>query len=346
MIRQIHILMNVNFGGGEQSLETLANAYPDHVTLILTRKSNRIRHSGNILNSSLLKAKNNYNLYDAIISVTLALYYLFKTIFFNRNVHIILHGFPFQFLLLVNRILSPSNIVLHYVYHQEKSSTKLYNKFLRVIEYVLVKMSRARIYTVSHFASSALSSYFFGDPGLRIKNFPLPYEPITPSVGHCKLQSIIADNRPYLLYIARFDPVKSHERLIRFWLGTAGLLSKYRLVLIGDGSRRERLEKYCSPFSEDIIFTGHIQRARLFEIYFNCEAIVFPSLSEAMPVTFQEAAQFRKWVYCFETKFLVFPNTRHITKLEYDASNDFKLLPALGLGKFNTTADTFNSIMS
>jgi glycosyltransferase involved in cell wall biosynthesis len=89
--------------------------------------------------------------------------------------------------------------------------------------------------------------------------------------------------------VGRLDPVKGHMRLIEAFTKMAGRSSAARLVLIGDGPDRGKLEARVrqSPAADRIFLAGRIAQAEqalpAFDIY------VLPSLSECHSIALLEA---------------------------------------------------------
>jgi len=89
--------------------------------------------------------------------------------------------------------------------------------------------------------------------------------------------------------IARFDPVKGHERLVKLLPDILKNIPNLKIVFAGDGERRsgtERLAKNLGVFSA-VRFLG--QRSDVFKIFKVSDAAILPSYHEGMPLTVLEA---------------------------------------------------------
>jgi len=84
------------------------------------------------------------------------------------------------------------------------------------------------------------------------------------------------------LYVGRLAPEKGVDVLLRAFDGVDG-----ELVLIGDGSERDRLRSLAPPGTR---FLGHLDRDALPAWYAAADALVLPSLSEPWGMPLNEAA--------------------------------------------------------
>lgn len=89
-----------------------------------------------------------------------------------------------------------------------------------------------------------------------------------------------------LVCAARMVPEKNHQVLLR----AVQPLSDVKLVLCGDGPERSALERYARQHRLDVEFTGHLDSDRLWSVYAESDAFVFPSLLEGLPLVLIEAA--------------------------------------------------------
>jgi len=100
--------------------------------------------------------------------------------------------------------------------------------------------------------------------------------------------------RPYIIYASRITyPGKSHVELIRgFNLFKEQTGASHRLVLAGaDGVNADIVhrEVLTSPWSSDILLTGHFPHQNLPELYAAADACIFPSASEGIGLPVLEA---------------------------------------------------------
>ncbi len=93
------------------------------------------------------------------------------------------------------------------------------------------------------------------------------------------------DSRPVALFVGRLVLEKDIEVLLRAHeiLKNRGI--DYRLVMVGDGPMRQRIEKSHS----DIILEGHLEGEALSRAYASADLFVFPSTTESYGNVVQEA---------------------------------------------------------
>ena len=100
--------------------------------------------------------------------------------------------------------------------------------------------------------------------------------------------------RPYIIYASRISyPAKCHVQLIQgFSMFKAKTNAPHRLVLAGaDGPGAEAVHNavFASPYSSDILLTGHFPQENLPELYSAAEACVFPAKNEGVGFPVLEA---------------------------------------------------------
>jgi glycosyltransferase involved in cell wall biosynthesis len=91
--------------------------------------------------------------------------------------------------------------------------------------------------------------------------------------------------------ISREDRYKGHERLIRAWAGVRQRVHGARLVIVGDGDDRARLEALARELGLDraIHFAGVVSDRALAAWYATCAFFVMPSRDEGFGLVFLEA---------------------------------------------------------
>jgi glycosyltransferase involved in cell wall biosynthesis len=108
-------------------------------------------------------------------------------------------------------------------------------------------------------------------------------------------QKFLDARKPFIMYLGMAFPHKNLERLV----DAHGLLLKkipdLQLIFVGKREQyKEELEKYIAtkPYSDHIITPGFLPDAVAFWLYQNCEAYVFPSLSEGFGLPALEAMSY------------------------------------------------------
>ena len=86
----------------------------------------------------------------------------------------------------------------------------------------------------------------------------------------------------FIMYVGRPMPHKNLERLIKAFSIARQTSPEIKLVLVGKKDiLYEKLEQFAQAYGpENIIFTDFVSEGQLRWLYENCEAYVFPSLSE------------------------------------------------------------------
>ncbi len=94
--------------------------------------------------------------------------------------------------------------------------------------------------------------------------------------------------------IGRLSSEKGHTYLIKEFAEVASVLPKIKLLIVGDGPLRARLEELVREFQLEsrVIFTG--RRQDIPEILGVMDIFVLPSLIEAMPISLLEALAAKK----------------------------------------------------
>ncbi len=92
----------------------------------------------------------------------------------------------------------------------------------------------------------------------------------------------------YFLIVGRLaasERYKGHELLFAVAEG----MPAARVVVVGDGDDRERLETCAGPLGARVAFTGFVSNATRDALYARCRALVMPSLGEGFGLVYLEA---------------------------------------------------------
>lgn len=82
-----------------------------------------------------------------------------------------------------------------------------------------------------------------------------------------------------ILNVARLEEIKGHENFFKsLKLVDPMLLAKYRVLIVGDGSQREKLEQMARDFGLNVEFLGHVNNIE--ELYSRAKIVAVSSLSE------------------------------------------------------------------
>ena len=103
--------------------------------------------------------------------------------------------------------------------------------------------------------------------------------------------SFLFDNQLKILYVGSLNPVKGVDQLL---VAAAELKDKkvnFQITIAGSGSLRTKLERLCKKLqiSENILFTGQLNRKDLNKLYLAADVLCAPSVSDALPTVILEA---------------------------------------------------------
>lgn len=94
-----------------------------------------------------------------------------------------------------------------------------------------------------------------------------------------------------ILFVGRLDPIKGVKLLIRSFLLLLNELPNSRLVLVGDGNFSIHL-KECDRHWNKVVFTGRLEKERLYQLYRIADVGVLPSMHEQCSYTAIEMMMF------------------------------------------------------
>jgi len=148
---------------------------------------------------------------------------------------------------------------------------------------VLVAISE---YTAQRFRES---NPWIGDRTIEV--CPLGVAPDVAPPGPGDRLAVEGDFALIVSRIAREDRYKGHERLIRAWAGVSRRVPGARLVVVGDGDDRARLEALTRELELDgaVHFAGAVSERALAAWYAACAFFVMPSRDEGFGLVFLEA---------------------------------------------------------
>lgn len=123
----------------------------------------------------------------------------------------------------------------------------------------------------------------------------LEYLPYFISLTANKSKKIATQKNQYLLYIGRLIELKGIKYLIEAFQIVTKTFPHLKLIIIGDGPERKKLESYVEELriKKTIFFTGDLSRNKLGTYYKNSYVFVTPSIGiENSPLTILEAFSF------------------------------------------------------
>jgi len=96
---------------------------------------------------------------------------------------------------------------------------------------------------------------------------------------------------PFALYVGRIDPEKSLHILLKAFTRTLDKLPSAKLVIVGDGSDKQRLEQLAKKLNiaDSITFTGRIIGDDIAQIYRAARLFAITSTTETQSIVLMEA---------------------------------------------------------
>ncbi|SEA07861.1 1,2-diacylglycerol 3-alpha-glucosyltransferase [Oribacterium sp. KHPX15] len=134
----------------------------------------------------------------------------------------------------------------------------------------------------------------------------------------------IKENECLLLYLGRVAKEKNIEELIDF-IGDEEL-SGYRIMIVGDGPHRKKIEKYIQKqkVSDRVIFVGMIDPNEVPRYYVSGDIFVNASRSESQGLTYMEAMACKIPVLCRYDSCLDGVITNSVNGFMYNSRDEFK----------------------
>jgi glycosyltransferase involved in cell wall biosynthesis len=147
------------------------------------------------------------------------------------------------------------------------------------------KVAHAKfVSTISHYARS--QTMFFSDPAHWDKI----------RIIHCGVSpDLYAAPRPpndgelRMVFVGRISPVKGLRVLLSAMPDLIADIPNLRLVLVGDGPDRVKLEEIAKPLGDHVTFTGYLSQTDVAATLQSADICVLPSFAEGVPVVLMEA---------------------------------------------------------
>ena len=139
---------------------------------------------------------------------------------------------------------------------------------------VVSKDLREKLIALDPFASS------------KIEVIPMGVTQVPPAV-----EVLSCERPPTILFIGRLTEIKGLDVILRAMTGN----TDWRLIVAGDGDRRDELEDLAKRLSVDATFLGSITASMRSKLFENCDVVVIPSRvltsgrTEGTPVVCLEA---------------------------------------------------------
>lgn len=161
----------------------------------------------------------------------------------------------------------------------------------RMSEWQEVLGRAKKIFCISHYLRDQLAFRFPHDQLMVLPNIA---EDLTTGLDHEELEGL---NQTFLVYVGRLEKNKGAHLLPRIMKSTK---LNVPLVVVGEGSLREDLEKEFEKHNVDVYFTGYQEYPQMLSILKHSALVLFPSVwPEPLGRVLIEAGMMRKPAVAF-----------------------------------------------
>lgn len=169
-----------------------------------------------------------------------------------------------------------------------------HNRYYRIAKFTYKRIDH--VYACSHGLKS-----FFLEAGIKFKHEPevIHHGFDYPTLNENKIEY---DSGDFVCAIpGRLVPRKGHILVLHQLKNIASEISKFKLVIIGDGPSRKELEDYCQEngIRHLVEFTGNVPDVR--PKLLAADLVLIPSYAEGLPLVIFEAMSLAKTVVAFDT---------------------------------------------
>lgn len=201
------------------------------------------------------------------------------------------HGYKSHFLcMIIKKLTGLPWIAFVHGWTAEDLKMKLYNKLDK-----LVLGAADRLVLVSNSLSNETKHSWIQASKVRVVHNAVDPAELSPcSKSDVRLKHKIDPGCPVAAVIGRFSPEKGHNVLVDALPAILDALPQLKLLLIGDGQERSRLQQKIEQLGlgDSVIFTGF--QSELGPFYHSMDLLVLPSLSEGLPNVVLEAMLYSK----------------------------------------------------
>ncbi|MCS7093679.1 MAG: glycosyltransferase family 4 protein [Candidatus Aenigmarchaeota archaeon] len=264
-------------GGAERHIYELCKRLSEKMEVILlTQKASRPKGflpKVKIVEVPVIR-KNVYlrNLSFSIFSIIP----LIKVILKEKPDLIHIHYGVFQSILgLLSRIFGKKIVYTVHGFSGWRMSKKIIRNLVTLIlnhSYKVVCVSPAVVEDLGKFGVKKRKMVYIPN-GINFKDF---------KIKHRKVKKNIT-------FFGRLHKQKGVEYLILAFKKIYKSHRDFKLIIIGDGPDRKRLEEMCGDIANRVIFTGYVDRKKLIRYLMESCMIVLPSLYEGFPLALLEA---------------------------------------------------------
>ena len=191
-------------------------------------------------------------------------------------------GYGNIFVIIASRLSKarPKIILAQHNYSNDEDRTPLKSLYFRLY-------NKADYVTA---VSQGIRSFMIKN-GVKKEKIMVLYNPIDIQnvVKRSKEKTDIILPPNYIMFLGRITPLKNLFLLLKAFELLAKEDETLKLIIVGDGSDKEKLEKYSESngLREKVIFAG--QQSNPFPFIKNSKAMILPSFSEALPMVIIEA---------------------------------------------------------
>lgn len=220
----------------------------------------------------------------------------------------IIHSSPFIPVLsahLISRLYRIPHIVSVYdvyQYHDNKFWQRWMSKEIekapfyasyaaKYIEKLILRLGISSFHTISEMSREDLIN--FGVKENKIKLIPPGIEPLVAESGTFgndnQFERLNTNNEMKVVFIGRLIAYKNIDVVIKAFKRVVQDFPRAKLIIVGDGTHKEKLMRLSEPIKENIQFTGRIDQTEKINILSDSAFMVFPSLHEGFGIVILEA---------------------------------------------------------
>jgi glycosyltransferase involved in cell wall biosynthesis len=268
---------SLKFGGGERVTLNLAEALQGNgykIDILLMSKEGEL----------LAEAESKFNVIDLQCDRTYKLPgILFTYLWQNKPDALISSFWKLNLCSCLAKLLSPKLKLILWEHSPPRNDSRWHYAISASVCY----RAADKIVTVSTGVYKEVDRWTIG---LRRKLVTIFNPIIPPAIEQIKLSKKRPTDEHRIVSVGRFDKNKNHELLLRaFALLTSEYPAKLKLVVLGDGEPRRRLELFSSSLGLDgkVDFLGFHRDP--YEVLATCDLLVVASNSEGLPSVIIEA---------------------------------------------------------
>lgn len=329
------IIPSLSGGGAERVVSNLSKAVPDNynkIIIIYHEKDNSYEHEGNVINlgiegsnNTLIKIVKTIKRYKKIKQIKKE-YSIDKTYSFLDNPN------------LLNVLTSKDDEVFVSIRNQQSLEFKGFKK--KVHKWIVSKIySRAKyIVAISEGVKRDLEDNF----NVNSKKIRVIHNPVDiPMVEKMRSEMVVQNNFPTIVTAGRLENQKGQWHLIRAFRKVVEHYPGARLLILGEGSLKGRLETLVNDLDlrENVQFLGF--QSNPYKYFNNAHLFVLTSLYEGFGNVILEAMACGIPVISTDCKSgpreIIAPNTSYDIELtDYEICKYGILTPNLGYENFNS----------